>query len=81
MKRYIPYIESIKQLDGIKLFSVGFNENPRGEWVKYEDVKYLYQSLLTILHLKAADEYDNEVWTKAWADAVNAIRKANGEGE
>jgi len=55
-------------------------EDDNGRWVKYEDVKDLYQSLLTILHLKAADEYDNEVWTKAWADAVNAIRKANGEG-
>ena len=41
MKRYVPTIVSMKQLKGIKLFGVGYNENPNGEWVKYEDVKEL----------------------------------------
>ena len=39
----------------------------------------MYKALLNILHLKAADELDEELWTKAWAIGVDAIRAANGE--
>ena len=60
--------------------------SPNGIWVKYEDAKRLielnremYEALLNILHLKAVDELDEELWTKAWAIGVDAIRAANGE--
>ena len=39
----------------------------------------MYKALLNILHLKAVDELDEELWTKAWAIGVDAIRAANGE--
>ena len=39
----------------------------------------MYEALLNILQLKATNEYDEELWTKAWAKGVNALRIANGE--
>ena len=50
-----------------------------GEWVKAEIAVALYKALLNILSLKAADNYDEELWTKAWAKGVDALRVANGE--
>ncbi len=66
MKRYSPNIESIKQVDGIKVYGVSFDEKPYGEWVKHEDVKTMYDALIHI----------EEYWNGSCASAVDAIEEA-----
>jgi len=82
MKRYSSTYKVIHDdgFTGMNVIRGHMEESDSGEFVKHEDIKDVYQSLLTILYLKAADEYDDELWTKAWADAVSSIRKANGDG-
>ena len=50
MKRYMPTIVNVKQLDGIKLFGVGHSEETNGEWVKWEEAGPVYGAAVALLN-------------------------------